>query len=158
MQQSTKQYCTTIQMHGSFEKRKRKWKVRIRPLDGLCLPCPTHNEVFLTLFKKHLTTLFEEKKSEKDCFYWSGKASPWVRSPDKRLECKRRSGTSLCHWWRHQPLRRWTHLVLFRFSLEIYITYKHISLAVKLLDQWGILIYSLQRKCIPFSLVENKIA
>ena len=102
---------------GEFwkEKAKMKGKNETDRWTLSALPDP-YWSFFLTLFKKHLTPLLG-KKGEKDCFYWSGKASPWVRSPDKRLECKRRSGSSLCHWWRHQPLRRWTHLVFVSIQL-----------------------------------------
>ena len=59
----------------------------MRPIDGLCLPCPTHIEVFLTLFKKHLTPLFE-KKGEKTAFIGQGRLphESGVRTNDSNVK------------------------------------------------------------------------
>ena len=101
---------------GEFWKEKAKMKGKNKTDIWTLSALPDPYWSFFDIVKKTLDPLFG-KKGEKDCFHWSGKASPWVRSPDKRLECKRRSGSSLCHWWRHQPLRRWTHLVFVSIQL-----------------------------------------
>ena len=44
----------------------------MRTIDRVCLPCLTNFEVFLTLFKKHLTPLLG-KKAKKTAFIGQGR-------------------------------------------------------------------------------------
>ena len=60
----------------------------MRPIDGLCLPCPTHIEVFFYIGKKTLDPPFGEKKAKKTAFIGQGRLphESGVRTNDSNVK------------------------------------------------------------------------